>query len=344
MSKARVFTEEETNYIINHWGKESVYSMRKKFNCSWEAVCKVAEKNGLEMPKSNRWTKEEEENLKYLAESYYYEEIAKIMGKSTTAIYLKAKKMGIHLIQNKRSWTKAEEDTLSELWGTMKLESLAKKMKRSVFSLRVKAGRMGLGPMIQNNYEVITVSDLSELLNVSRDRIVKTWVKLGLNLKQKKLTDNQSYYVITLEDLLKFLKNNQNEWDSRCIGRYALSSEPAWLKEKRKKDNIENPLWYRFWSEEEIKKAEHLLSRGKTYAEIALLLNRKEGAVAEVLRKRGHSYELGKFWSEEEINYLRTSYENMTYAEIAEYLNRTEKAVSLKAEEIKKLTKSIKKD
>lgn len=77
-------------------------------------------------------------------------------------------------------------------------------MKRTVFLLKVKAVRMGLGPMVRNNYELITVSDISDLLNVTRDRITTTWVNLGLNLQKKKLTNNMAYYVITWNDLMAF--------------------------------------------------------------------------------------------------------------------------------------------
>lgn len=52
------FTEEQIEYIISNWGKESPYSMKKKFGCTWYAVCKVAELNGLEIPKTNEWTEE----------------------------------------------------------------------------------------------------------------------------------------------------------------------------------------------------------------------------------------------------------------------------------------------
>ena len=91
-----------------------------------------------------------------------------------------------------------------------------------------------------------------ELLNVSRGRITTTWVNLGLKLKKKRLTDNASYYYVIWEDLIKFLKDNQNEWDSRNIEMYMLGPESGWLAEKRKRDALENPLWYRKWSDEEI--------------------------------------------------------------------------------------------
>ncbi len=45
---------------------------------------------------------------------------------------------------------------------------------------------MGLGSMVKNNAELITISDMVELLNVSRGRITTTWVNLGLKLKKKK--------------------------------------------------------------------------------------------------------------------------------------------------------------
>lgn len=192
----REFTPEEVEYIVNNWGKESAHSMKKKFNCSWNAVCRVAEENGLELPKSNNWTKEEVQTLKDLSGKYHYEIIAEKMKKSPNAVDLKAKKLGITLIKDRREWTKEEEQTLSELWGTMKIESIAESMKRTVFSLKVKAVRMGLGSMVKNNAELITISDMVELLNVSRDRITTTWVNLGLKLKKKRLTDNASYYYV----------------------------------------------------------------------------------------------------------------------------------------------------
>ena len=62
--KKRKFTDDEIQYIINNWGKESPHSMKKRFNCSWYAVCKVAEKHGSEIPISNEWTNEDIETLK----------------------------------------------------------------------------------------------------------------------------------------------------------------------------------------------------------------------------------------------------------------------------------------
>ena len=339
----REFTEEEIQYIINNWGKESAHSMKKKFNCSWYAVCKVGEKHGLEIPKSNEWTNEEIETLKLLSDKYHYSEIAKIMNKTENAIYIKARRLGITLIQDRRKWTKEEETMLSDLWGTKSIEVIAKTMKRTVFSLKVKAVRMGLGPMVRNNYDLITVSDMCDLLNVTRDRITNTWINLGLNLKKKRLTNNMSYYVITWNDLMDFLEKNQNEWDSRCVEKNMLGTEPDWLKEKRKRDIEENPLWYRKSTEDEKKQVENLFKSGKDYLGIAEIINRSEWSVANLLRKMGYSYMLPQFWKGKELKYLKENYKDMTYSEIAEELGRTTKAIGAKAEELgyqKRLIKS----
>lgn len=343
----REFTDEEIDYIISNWGKESAHSMKKKFNCSWYAVCRIAEENGLDLPESNEWTNEQVKMLETLSEKYHYKKIAKMLDKPPNAVYVKAKRLGITLIQTRRDWTIEEDEMLKELWGSISIETLAKKMKRSVYSLKIRANKLGIGPMINNNYEVLTVSDVCELLCVTYTRITTTWVKLGLNLKKKKLTKNKNYYVVTLEDLILFLKDNQNEWDSRNLEEYGLASEPEWLTEKRKRDRLENPLWYRRWTDEEVKKAEQLFSMGKTYAEIALSIDRKEEAVARMLRSLGHEYELPRYWKGKEIKYLRENYRNMTYSEIARAIDRTPEAVCAKASELgyqKKLIKTNKQE
>ncbi|MBQ4583794.1 MAG: hypothetical protein IJA94_02780 [Bacilli bacterium] len=330
----RIFTEEERKYIFENWGKESAHSMKKKFNCSWDAVCAVAKEYGLEMPKNNEWSDEQIQTLRILAEKYHYEEIAKIMGKSENAIYLKARRLGLTLIQDRRKWTKEEEQILKDLWGQKNIEQIAKKLKRTVFSLKVKAVRMELGPMIRNNSELILVSDICELLNVTEDRVRITWVKLGLNLQEKKLTNNKSYRYIIWKDLLDFLENNQNEWDSRSLEKNMLGIEPEWLLEKRKRDEIENPLWYRRWSSEEINQAITLFKNGKNYAQIAEIINRSEWSVAYILRNNGYSYRLPQYWKGSELLYLRENYMNMTYEEIGIVLGRTTKAVGAKAEDL----------
>ena len=331
-NKKRVFSTEEVNYIVSNWGKESAHSMKKKLNCTWYAVCKVAEENGLELPTSNVWTEEQISTLKELADKYPYPEIAKMMNKTENAIYLKAKKLGIPLILTRKEWTDEEEEMLSVLWGNESIEYISKKMNRSIFSLKVRAVRMGLGPMIRNNYDLITVSEISSLLGVTHDRITGTWIKLGLKLEKIRLTKDKEYYAITLENLMIFLENNQDEWDSRNVELNIFGIEPEWLQEKRKRDIKEDPSWYRKWTDEEISKVEMLFNEGKNYVEISDIIRRSEGSVANLLREMGYSYSLPRYWKESELEFLRENYLKMEYSEIAEILGRSIKAVQAKAE------------
>jgi len=330
----RELTEEEIQYIVDHWGTESSYRMEQKFGCSWYVIRKIAVDHDLPLPSSNKWTDEEVEMLKELSDTYHYSEIAKMMNRSENAILLKSKKLGITLIQDHRKWTEEEEVLLSDSWGTKPIEEIAKVMKRTVCSLKVKAVKMGLGTMIDHNYDLITVTDMCNLLQVPRDRITSTWIELGLKLKKKKLSNQMSYYVITWNDLMEFLENNQNEWDSRLVEKNMLGIEPLWLKEKRIRDKEENPLWRRKWTEEEIAQAEKLFKMEKSYQEIGAILNRSPKAIGDLLRSMGYSYLLPQFWKGKELKYLREHYENMTYEEIADVLGRTTKAVATKAEEM----------
>lgn len=338
--EAHVFSEADIKYIIDNWGKESPHSMKNKFGCTWHAVCKIAELNGLSIPKSNKWTEKEIKELENLAESLHYKEIASILGKTNNAVYLKARKLGIKLIQDRREWTKEEEIELQELWGYKTLETISKKMRRTKYSIKVKAIRMKLGPMINNNLELLSVSDLVDMLGVSRDRICNTWINLGLDLKKKKLTQKYSYYAITIEKLLVFLENNQNEWDSRNVEKYILGSEPEWLVEKRKRDLIENPLWYRRWTAEEIQKLQLLKRLNKSNEEIASAINRSEQAVAIVLRSLGYSYSSSIFWTGKEFKFLKDNYLTMTHEEMSAVLGRTPKAVAAQCENLNYLKRT----
>lgn len=155
-----------------------------------------------------------------------------------------------------------------------------------------------------------------------------------------------AYYTVTWQNLMDFLEANQNEWDSRNVEKNILGLEPEWLIEKRKRDVEENPLWYRKWTQEEIKIAESLFKMGKSYKEIASIIERSDQVVADFLRNLGYSYMLPQYWKDEELEYLKENYQNMTYQEIAEELGRTSKAVNAKAEKIgfqKKLVKTEKK-
>ena len=255
-----IFSEEQLKYIDENWYKESAHSMKLKFGCTWYAVVKAAEKLGYAAPESNEWTDNDVKRLRKLAEIYHYTIIAEMMGRSENAIYLKARRLGITLIMGRRKWTKQEEEKLSRLWGTVSIEVLAKEMKRTVFSLKVKAVRIGLGSMISNDYEKIIISDIIDVMNVSRDRITITWKKLGLNIKKVRVSENRTYMYVILDDLWEFLEKNQSQWDSRALEPFSLGLEPDWLPLKREQDRLMPPRQYKEWTSIEIQRGGELIT------------------------------------------------------------------------------------
>lgn len=328
-----IFSKEEEKYILDNWGKISIHAMKNNIGCTWNAVYVFAKDNNLNLPKSNAWSDDDVEKLIEYAEKYDFKKIAKKLDRTENAVYLKAKRLGISLIQTRKVWTLEEEKYLKDNWGTVTIETLSSKMHRSIFSLKVRAVRLGLGSMICSNQEDLSINDVVNTLGVTRDVVVKNWGKKGLNIKHKEITKNKSYMIVNLEDLIIFLKNNQNLWDSRNVGPYELGEESDWLLEKRSKDRALNPRYYHRFTEYEKKQIITLFKFGKSYEEIAVLLNRSEGSIAMFLRNNGYSYMMPRFWKGSEIKYLRENYGVLDNDEISKYLNRSVKAVAAKASE-----------
>ena len=335
MSKSNFdWTDAKEKYLKDNWSVETTHSLKLKLECTWYAVTKKAEELGLPPHPSNRWTTKEKQTLRELSEIYHYKTIARMMNKTEDAIYLKARRLGITLLQDRRKWPDEEETFFKESWGSMPIENLAKKMKRTVFSFKVKATRMKLGSMLLNNSDKLFISDIVDLLNVSHDRIYSTWKKLGLNVKLLKLTKKASYMYVTLEDLIDFLEKNQSEWDSRHLEVHILGLEPEWLKEKRKLDFLMPIKEYSEYGDDEIAKAKDLLHIGKDYVYIGAVLNRTPKAVAAKLRELVGGYRLSRFWKGWELKFLKDNYKSMTYKQIGAYIGRTGGAVSAKALEM----------
>ena len=320
------FTDEEKKYIIDNWNKESISSMRKKLKCGWKTVAKFATSNGLELPKSNKWTDDEVSMLIELSKKYSAEQIAMKLNKSKNSVYLKARKMDIIFYGQRRKWTKEEELEFEELWGTMELEKLAKKLGRSVYSLKVKAVRMGLGSMIGNNTDILTIYDVVDILNISRDKVI-TWSKCGLKLKEKFVTKSKSYYYVEWNDLIDFLKTHQDLWDSNKVDMYMLGEETDWLKEKRKRDSLNKPREYRVWTNSDKITAINYFKSGYSYEDIAKLLKRSEWAIKFFLNNSGYHISDRKKWTKEELEYLKEHFMNMKYSDIAKELNKTTASV-----------------
>lgn len=141
---------------------------------------------------------------------------------------------------NQRILKQEEEDLLSDLWGVKSLETIAKKLNRTVSSIKNKVFLLGLGSQIENNYNGLTIKEISDLLDVDINTVSVSWIGLGLRYKIQKISKSTSYRYVEIRDLYEFLEKNQNIWDSRNLEINILGSEPKWLKEKRRLDEKQN--------------------------------------------------------------------------------------------------------
>ena len=71
--------------------------------------------------------------------------------------------------------------------------------------------------MKENNYDGLTINEISQLLDINFETINVGWVALGLKYKTKKLTNSKSYRYVEINDLYEFLKANQNLWNSKKL-------------------------------------------------------------------------------------------------------------------------------
>lgn len=183
-----------------------------------------------------RWTKEEEEVLLELLTSYSSFEVAQILCRSEESLLEKAKELGYHITLKNRRWTKEEETILSDLWGSKPISQIAEQLNRTISALTNKAHSLGLGSQIENNYDGLRISEISNIFQVNRNVILTSWVALGLKLDFRKRSNYSVYAYVQIENLYEFLKANQNIWDSRILEKNIFGIEPDWLKEKRKRD------------------------------------------------------------------------------------------------------------
>lgn len=168
-------------------------------------------------------------------------EIADILGRSEDAVIIKINRRWLKIQTNdKRFWTEEEETMLSDLWGTESFETIAKKLNRTVSSIKNKAFLLGLGAAMENNYNGLTIKEISDLFSININTISVGWISLGLKYKIQKISKSRSYRYVEIKDLYDFLEANQNIWDSRNLEKNILGVEPEWLKKKRKLDSEQN--------------------------------------------------------------------------------------------------------
>lgn len=175
-------------------------------------------------------------------------------------------------------WSDKDVEFLTDKWGVMEIDSIAKSLNRTYVAVKLKAKRLKLGGFYYNNSVYLTANQVSILLNIDRHTVIR-WIKNhGLKAKQSKFKV-KNVCLISHNNLIDWLKNNQHKWDSKKVELYALGLEEEWLKEKRKKDNANQVKKHYRWTRQEDSMALSMWKLGYTKKQISERVNRTYEAV-----------------------------------------------------------------
>ena len=182
-----------------------------------------------------------------------------------------------------KNWSKSEMDYLDEHWGRNTLTYLSIKLKRTKIAIYLKSKRMGLSPITRAG-EYMTANQVSILLNIDRHAVARWVEKHNLKAKSKILLFKKRFWLIKCSDLCRWLKNNQDKFDSRKIESFGIGCEPLWLQEKRRRDRRLPKNRNKKWTDLEVQRIT-INSEDMKYKEIALLMGRSYDSIERKLSR-----------------------------------------------------------
>lgn len=280
-------TDEEKEYIRVNYKSMSISQMSKNINRTRRKVSEYLDRElDYKAVSGSTWTEEEISSLIKLAKNHTIAQLSKKLKKSREAISRKCYDYNIMTKNSSVSWTDEEIEFLKEAWGSETLVYIRQKLfeilrdskkkelqnkkniidvpefdivirKRTFKAISAKAKRLGLPPITDAfRSEEITLSEFSDMMGISRDRITACFP-----LHTRKLTNKMSVYYVDLKEALRYIHKHQNDFDASLISQYLFLPEPKWLIEKRKLDSRtkEHLNWCAYtdnykWSDSEVQK------------------------------------------------------------------------------------------
>lgn len=136
----------------------------------------------------------------------------------------------------KKTWTDEQIDKLCNLWGAKDYKSISRIVGHTETAVRSRAKRLGLGA-VKNASDYICAREISRIMGVDVHAVTDYWIKkLGLPCRRIEGKNRTLYVMVRHDNLIEFLENHQDIFDSRRIEPYALGYEPEWLHKKRLND------------------------------------------------------------------------------------------------------------
>lgn len=179
----------------------------------------------------------------------------------------------------RKTWSEEETTFLVNNWGFMGVAELTKALDRSDNSVVLRAKRMKLGPISRAGASLVA-NQVAKLLKVDIHTVTDYWIaRCDLKVERKVMRTHFEMQLICFSDLLEWLKNNQDKWDSRRVELYAFGPEEFWLQEKRKADDLLPKNRLNKWSLAEDSRLITLKAQKLTHKAIGELMGRSEDSV-----------------------------------------------------------------
>lgn len=280
---------QEEKYLIDNWGQADASIIMKILDRTEDSIVRKAQRLGLKTHKNpneylkKRWSAEEENILREFYQIKPMDDLLSLLpGRTRESIIKRAKLLGLNC--ENRHWSEEEIMYLEEKWGVVAIDNIARKLGRTKNAILLKAHKIGLREQVIANGEYLTPKDISDVLVVGT-KSVYNWMEKGY-LKYRKLRINSvKKYQITIANFKLFLETYQEKWDTRvadikfintCFTSYKGNTEaPEWLMSKIELDKQKKSLMSpKQWTVKEEITLKSMINRGKTYKEIAILLNR----------------------------------------------------------------------
>lgn len=186
-------------------------------------------------------------------------------------------------LNHKKNWTSKDDGYLEESWGLVSLETITNNLQRTEGSVRKRANMLGLGMSRYAGGLFYSPPQIADLLGKDRGEIYDL-ISIGIIKGRRRKLVNERAYQVHLDDLMEFLKNHPDKWDSRKVPKYTFGEESDWLKEKRKADKKvkrhRNP-----WTDAQRTELMSLVRRGKTMKEISKIIGRTVNGVYQETRR-----------------------------------------------------------
>ena len=182
-----------------------------------------------------------------------------------------------------------EIDYIQDNWGVISISKMSNYLKRSPYALIRYAENHSLGGAYTNTL-YLKLSEVADIFGIDVSTINKVWIpSYGLPVVKKKY-NVRFVYRITIDDLLKWCKKNQDKFSTVNMEQYALGKEPDWLIAKRKSDFYSTPKRQE-WTKEAENQLLRYVIQGLSNKEISVRMNR---SCASISRKKCRLIDSGR--------------------------------------------------